>query len=162
MGNLNIEENTNEIPISQLTICSDKSRFQREFGVGTQEEWNQFIKTCAISPGFNMTDDLVIEFIGTFAGKKDVIRIIEPHRHIAYCTPLTLGYYLAYNEWKSRELGEPVWIARYGDLTEIYKALRDHGIALTDDRICQDVDIEYLDPNYHLYTRILRYKDLRR
>lgn len=80
----------------------------------------------------------IVEYLGKFAGKQDVIKLVDSSGGYNICTPSFDGYEF-YEEKKSLEKGKAVWNFHYGSLEDIYTEFKNRGIILEED-IYQKID----------------------
>lgn len=69
----------------------------------------------------------VIEYIGKFKDREDVIRVIDKNGNEKFYTAIDSDGYAIYNEKQER------WDFEYGSIEEMYTAFRDRGFKFTND-----------------------------
>ncbi len=124
--------NDKKIPAPQMRLfCFQKAfseSFQREF-FDTDQELIEYARSNDKTFG----DVCIIEYLGDFAGRSDVIKKIDKDYRIRFYTAIDEDGYGIYNPKRNSSAGEPIWEYNYGDLREMYSAFRDRGITFTND-----------------------------
>lgn len=105
------------------------SKIHKDIFFDTEYELIQFMKKYNL----NSSNICVAEFIGDFAGRKDVIRMILKNGVQLLYTVVDEDGYGIYNYEKSISRGEFVWEYNYGNISEIYSAFRNRGIVFEND-----------------------------
>lgn len=75
----------------------------------------------------------IIDFLGSFAGQKDVIRKTYSNGTTIYERPLNEEYHATYGINRTVSEDEPVWTQQYGSLREEYEVFRTRGCIFEDD-----------------------------
>lgn len=95
----------------------------------TEEELDKYLETNK-----RQTESKYkIEFLGSVAGRNDVIRLIHHHNKELLVTAVDEDGYGVYNPERSIEKGYAIWEYHHGDLRDFYKAFRDRKIPLKND-----------------------------
>ena len=123
-----------EIPEPKMRLYGFSGAFNSAF-FDTKEELVEWLKTN--KPKYGSV--CVLEYLGTVAGRSDVIRITcKGNKPMLYAACDEDGYGI-YNEERSFYRGEFVWEYNHGDLSDEYAAFRDRGIVFEND-IYQKID----------------------
>lgn len=122
--------------VSQMTIYCYYHGMTPKF-CDSQKEVVAFENSDKIS----FVSPSVIEYIGTFAGRTDVIRKTTEDGQVKYCTPIDDEHYAIYDEEKSKKFRKHVWNNDIGSLKDTYNAFRERGIVFEND-IYQKLEVE--------------------
>lgn len=132
-----------EIPTSQMVLYKFYGGFKSEsvYYFDTEEELKEHVKN---NDG-KFADICVLEFIGNFAGRSDVIRQTSKNRKPMLLSACDRDGYAIYNEERSTYCGEFVWEYNHGDIKDMYSAFRDRGIVFENDiyRKIEEEDREF-------------------
>lgn len=82
---------------------------------------------------FPQKDTYRLDFIGNFAGRKDVVRTVASNGKMSYYAMIDEDGYAMYNHERSCYIGEFVWEYNYGDIRKLYNLFKQKGISLTND-----------------------------
>lgn len=120
------------IPLPQMTLYRyDTIIFN------TKEEFESYAKinNCDL----NLVE--ILEYIGTFANRSDVIRVTYENNQSEYYSVVDKDGYGVYNSYRSIYQGKFVWEYNYGQIRYMYDAFRERGIEFEND-IYQNIDNE--------------------
>lgn len=95
----------------------------------TEEELKEY---CILNQ-LPINASFTVEYIGNMFGMNDVIRKTIRKCNPIYCAAFEKDGYAVYNEEKSNSENDDVWEYRYGSISEIYSAFREHGIVFEND-----------------------------
>lgn len=115
-------------PISQMTIYCYYYGMTPNF-CDSEEEIAAFEASNKVS--FVMP--YVVEYIGNFAGKTDVIRKTIKNGQVTYYTLLDSEHYAIYSVEESKKVKKHVWNCEEGTLEDTYSAFRERGIIFEND-----------------------------
>jgi len=128
-----------EMPTPQMRLFGFSGVFHSEY-FDTKEELQEYIKTHDTIFGNICT----IEYLGSVAGSKDVIRKTCSDGKQFLLTVVDEDGYGIYNHERSVYTGNYKWEYNHGNLRPMYKAFRDRGIVFEDD-IYAKIDESYED-----------------
>lgn len=117
-----------EIPTPQMVLYGFSGVFKSAY-FDTKVELEEYIKTNDTSFG----STCVIEYLGSVAGRSDVIRSTSKNRKPILLTVCDRDGYGIYNEERSIYCGEFIWEYNNGDIKDMYFAFRDRGIVFEND-----------------------------
>lgn len=116
-----------EIPKPKITLYGIDNLFIGKY-FDTQEELEQYLLTEDAIKGRICT----LEYLGSVAGKEDVIKKIYENESLLYVAVDEDGYGI-YNEDRSTYTGKYIWEYNYGNLRNEYEALKKRGFLLKND-----------------------------
>ncbi len=117
-----------EMPKSQMKLYGFSGAFNSVF-FDSEEELIEWIKTHSTDFG----NICVMDYLGTVAGRRDVIRLTYKNGKSVLYTACDEDGYAIYNEKRSIYKGEFVWEYNYGSISDEYAAFRDRGIVFEND-----------------------------
>ena len=120
-----------EIPEPQMKLYGYEGFFDSVF-FDTEEELKEHIKSNGVSGGFG-GELCIVEYMGTMAGRSDVIRKTNKDGKQTLVTVATEDHIGYYNERRSYHQGSFVWEGTPGNLRAIYSAFKKRGIVLEND-----------------------------
>ena len=117
-----------EIPKPQMRLFGFSGVFNSAY-FDTEEELIEWVKNHNIDFG----DICVMDYLGTVAGRSDVIRLTYKNGKSVLYTAVDEDGYGIYNEDRSIYRGEFVWEYNYGSISDKYAAFRNRGIVFKND-----------------------------
>ena len=124
-----------EIPEPQIRLFGYSNHLGDSSFYGTEEELIEYLRNNKCDMTFG--DVSIIEFMGTMAGRSDVIRKTYRNGKQSLVTVATDDHIGTYNHIRSCHQGQFVWEGNAGNLRAEYKAFRERGIAFKDDVYAQ-------------------------
>ncbi len=117
-----------EIPKPQMRLFGFFGAFNSVY-FDTEEELIEWLKNHNIDFG----NICVMDYLGTVAGRSDVIRLTYKNDKSILYTACDEDGYGIYNAERSTYRGEFVWEYNYGSISDEYAAFRDRGIVFEND-----------------------------
>ena len=117
-----------EIPEPQMRLFGYSNAFNSAY-FDTEEEIIKWLKNHNIDLG----NICVMDYLGTVAGRSDVIRLTYKNGKSILYTACDEDGYGIYNAERSTYRKEFVWEYNYGSISDEYAAFRDRGIVFEND-----------------------------
>ncbi len=126
-----------EIPDSQMTIYGIREAFKKMVFFDTKEETEVYAKR----KGIDVNNIKTFEYLGSVAGREDVIRKTTVSGETEFLVAIDEDGYGSYDKERSVWQNKFIWKYVHGNIKDIYDAFKARGQKLKEDR-CGQIEEE--------------------